>query len=118
MRCTAMSRLGVAFTSTCQSPEIRLTLNVGSDRSPNVARPSNVDWLPDDRLNIGPPIEAPVGAASVAALSHPPETSARMSVAVVRGTDMWCLLALGFDSRGSRVAQASNRGHGAHLISG
>src|SRR5882762_573066 len=91
MRCTAMSRLGVAFTSACQSPEIRLTLNARSAGSPNVARASNVDWLPDDTLNRGP-----VGAASVVVRSHPTKASVKMSVAVVRGADMWCLLAVRF----------------------
>src|SRR2546423_3363687 len=76
MRCTAMSRLGVAFTSACQSPEIRFTLNVGSDGSPKVARPSNVDWLPDDRVNSG----RPTGASVAAPLpSHPMETIVRVS---------------------------------------
>src|SRR5207253_10959272 len=119
MRCTAMSRLGVAFTSACQSPEIRFTLNVGSDGSPKVARPSNVDWLPDDRVNSGRPTGASVAAPRP---SHPMETIVRVSApapaSAASRPDMFRLLALGFDSRGSRVAQASNRDHGAHLTSG
>src|SRR6059036_1087611 len=117
MRCTAMSRLGVAFTSACQSPEIRLTLNVGSDGSPKVARPSNVDWLPDDRVNSGAGV-----AASVAVPSHPAETIVRVSApapaSAASRADMFRLLAVGFDSRGSRVAQPSDWDHGAHLTSG
>src|SRR6267142_730978 len=118
MRCTAMSRLGVAFTSACQSPEIRLTLNVGSDGSPKVARPSNVDWLPDDRVKRG---RSRVTSVAVPRPSHPVETIVRMSApapaSATSRADIFRLLALGFDSRGSRVAQASNRDHGARLTS-
>src|SRR5882762_7861425 len=115
MRCTAMSRLGVAFTSACQSPEIRLTLNVASDGSAKVARPSNVDWLPEDRVNRGAGV-----AASVAVPSHPAETIVRVSApaSAASRADIFRLLAVGFDSRGSRVAQLSALDHGAHLTSG
>src|SRR5712664_1767700 len=105
MRCTAMSRLGVAFTSACQPSDMRLTLNVWSDGSPKVARPSNVDWLPDDRVNRGAGV-----AASVAVPSHPAETIVRVSApaSAASRADMFRLLAVRFDSRGSRVAQLSD----------
>src|SRR5467141_51994 len=101
-----MSRLGVAFTSACQSPEIRLTLNVGSDGSANVARPSNVDWLPDDTVNRGRSRGTSVADPLP---SHPMETIVRVSApapaSAASRADMCRLLALGFDSRRSRVAQ-------------
>src|SRR5712664_1451114 len=105
MRCTAMSRLGEALTSACQSPEIRLTLNVASDGSAKVARPSNVDWLPDDIVYMGRLMGAWV-AASVALLSHAMETIVKLSAParaaslarVCACADMFPLLALGFVS--------------------
>src|SRR4051812_15294321 len=100
MRCTAMSRLGVAFTSACQSPEIRLTLNVWSDGSAKVARPSNVDWLPDDTVNKG---RSEGTSVAVPLPSHPRQAAVRVSA--TSRANMPYLLAVGFDSRGSRVAQ-------------
>src|SRR5260370_9888710 len=95
MRCTAVSRLGVALSSVGESPEIRLTLNVGSDGSAKVARPSNVDWLPDDTVNSGAWVPA-----SVAVRSHAVEIIVRVSApaSAASRTDMFRLLALGFAS--------------------
>src|SRR5882762_6464039 len=98
MRCTAMSRFGVAFTSACQSPEIRLTLNVASDGSANVGRPRNVDWLRDDTVNRGRSRGCPVAGL---APSHPIETIARVNAA--RRGHSPRLLPLAFDSRSDRV---------------
>src|SRR5258706_13177009 len=108
-----MSRLGVAFTSACQSPEIRLTLNVGSDGSANVARPSNADWLPDDTVNRG---RSRGTSVAVPLPSHPMKNIVRVNAA--SSADIFRLLGLGFDSQAFRVSQGPNQGHGKHLISG